>query len=99
MGRRGGRPRSEAQVSIYHRGESARAWHKSPLLPIQPCGAKFESYPNLQYHISLHSQNYEEKDKVLTFGQSLVGRKLCKSLVMDCMEQALEKTLHQKKNY
>ena len=28
------------------------------------CRAIFESYANLQFHISLHSQNYEEEEKV-----------------------------------
>ena len=34
------------------------------------CRASFESYVNLQFHISLHSQNYEEEEKVRISSQS-----------------------------
>merc|ERR1719237_541651 len=57
--------------------------------PLVSCRAIFESYANLQFHISLHSQNYEEEEKVPTFGQSLESQRVCRSLVTECLDEAL----------
>jgi len=55
--------------------------------PVTHCRASFSSYTNLQFHLSLHSRVADQEPGAPTFGSTLASRRLCSSLVLECLDR------------
>ena len=51
------------------------------------CSAHFQNYNNYAFHLSVHKNTAGSAGHEETFGQKMAADRLCRELVMECLEK------------